>query len=582
MPVSIFKQILERAGHDDVRLECYDRRGRRSAECDGPDLLDAVRRYRTAFTGWETRGHQGHKVVGLFFKSEETIEFLVAAFSAIAEGFTVVPFYPNWDRETQLDILKRYGIRSIATGEGFLERVNGWSEHLEKIVPIRLSERPPALGDTASIFPEELPEDHPCAWIFTSGTSGEVPRCTVIDQANLRAAVEAIEALDFIEPGLTLHSPLSTSHIFAFVVVLGILATRPRRLVFSDVQYLARLDEQTIGKIDGLILVPLVLNRMRSGFYEKLMGQDRQGGPESSRVPRPLRSFLRSLLRVAEGGVVQMERGQVRGFLKWPLVRLCRLLFARQIQRRLGSPRFIVVGGARPSHDSMAFIDVMGMRCLQGWGMTETTGPLAVCNLSDRFSGAFGTCGDLFRSTRGRLDEEGELIVEGPQVARGYLEPDGTFIAFEGIKRTGDYAEFDSRGRLRVTGKVSDRITLTNGLNYNPVSLEERIKTLDLEREQRLEECVVIGDGQPRLGAVFFLKEPVLADRVENYVNSLLAEVNSTRPVDEQVGPFTVERRALADTPFLGPSGKIRRPALERAFASIFQGSSRHSVVSRN
>ncbi len=572
--MSIFKTILERAKNSGVSLECFDRKGDRVQSSNGEDLLETVRRYRTAFCGWETRSYQGHKTIGLFFKSEETIEFLIAAFSAIAEGFTVVPFYPNWDAETQLEYLQKYQIRSIAVGNGFLSRVKQWEGNgsIEKIVPIRLEERPPLLRSTDPIFPEDLPEDHPCAWIFTSGTSGEVPKCTVIDQRNIRAAVEAIEALDFIKPGLTLHSPLSTSHIFAFVVVLGILATQPSRLIFSDVQYLARLDESKIGKIDGLILVPMVLNRMRSGFYEMLMGNGKKKDPKLEKIPMPVRTGLSRLLRFSEQGMIDMEKGRLQGFLKWPAIQMIRSIFSSKIKKRLGSPRFIVVGGAKPNQHSMAFVDVMGIRCLQGWGMTETTGPLAVCTLNDRFKGAFGTCGGLFNETQARL-EDGELIVEGPQIAQGYLEPDGTFIAFNGIKRTGDYAEFDSRGRLMVTGKVSDRITLANGLNYNPLLIEEVILQEDLKLQQLIEECVVIGDGQSKLGAVFFLKEPSDTPEVKEYLQNLLDEINQTLPIDEQIGPWDIVPQVLKESPFLGPSGKIRRPIVERAFSLIYRES---------
>ena len=102
----------------------------------------------------------------------------------------------------------------------------------------------------------------------------------------------------------------------------------------------------------------------------------------------------------------------------WAAVQVVRRLFGKRVRERLGSPKFVVVGGAKPNLRALAFLEVMGIRCLQGWGMTETTGPLAVCKPHDRYRGAFGTCGDLFPRTTASL-EAGELVVGGPQIARG-------------------------------------------------------------------------------------------------------------------------------------------------------------------
>jgi long-chain acyl-CoA synthetase len=212
----------------------------------------------------------------------------------------------------------------------------------------------------------------------------------------------------------------------------------------------------------------------------------------------------------------------------------------------------------------------MGVRCLQGWGMTETTGPLAVCSLRDRYRGAFGTCGNLFSKTRGYI-EDGELVVEGPQIARGYHQPDGTFLPFNGRKRTGDHAEFDRVGRLKVLGKASDRITTDNGLNYNPIPLEEEIHTIDLLDRHLVEEAIVIGDAQPRLGAVFFLREGItISAESRAYLESVLRRFNATRPVDEKIACWTISEKLFREAGLLGPSGKLVRRRVEERYAGIF------------
>jgi long-chain acyl-CoA synthetase len=570
------RSLIEGLADQELSLETYGRSGECVRRISGGELLAAVRAYRPLL---REAAPEDRRLVGLLFKSEETIEFLIATFASLAEGYTVVPLYPNWSAETQLEYLQRYGVRTLAVGDGFESRAARWRRQVARTVHVTLDpNRSPRLSEQSGgrgVLSNDVPPAHPCAWIFTSGTSSEFSRCTEISTANLEAAIHNMEQLEFLRPGMTVHSPLSASHIFAFVAILGFLAIKPRRVIFSDVQHLARLSQDRTGKVDALILVPIVLNRLRGGFYDKLASplDPRTAPPElrgMARIPLGVRRVLKRLVRRAEDDMIALEAGSWRGKLALPRILLARWIFGKSIRRRLGSPDFVVVGGAKPNLNSMALLEVMGIPCLQGWGMTETTGPLAVCSLRDRFRGAFGTCGGLFPQTSARI-ENGELIVEGPQVARGYVEPDGTLVPFRGEKRTGDSAEFDSIGRLRVLGKVSDRITTDNGLNYSPLAMEEALKAADLNSENVLEEAVVIGDGRPRLGCVFFLREGKERSKaVDSYLAWLVRLHNSARPVDEHIGPWTVSEHCLKDSGCLGPSGKLVRRRVEEKFAGIY------------
>ena len=87
-------------------------------EATGQDVFDAALAYRELFPARDT-----HPRIGLLFRGEETIEFLVAMFAAISRGLTVVPLYPNWDAETQLSYLRLYGVGVVAVGDGFLRRL---------------------------------------------------------------------------------------------------------------------------------------------------------------------------------------------------------------------------------------------------------------------------------------------------------------------------------------------------------------------------------------------------------------------------------------------------------------------------
>ncbi len=574
--MAVLQTVLEGLEATKVSLEAYGRSGNLVAKVGSADLLAHVRRNRQAFRGWDA---DGRKVICLLFRPEEAVEFLVATLAAMSEGWTIVPFFPNWSAEQQRLYLETYNLRAVVVGQGFRERARAWEgDCIDRVLTVSLDgPAAPLPGEVADdpLF-ANIAAEHPCAWIFTSGTSGKLAKLTEITLGNIEAAVENIRDLDFLYAGMTLHNPLSTSHIFAFSVILGRLAIKPRRLIFSDVQYLSRLPQSRTGKVDAMILVPIVLSRMRAGFYETLTApmspRNAPVGLEKlAKIPLPVRRRLKAMVQAAEEAIIDLEQGRHVGLLRRAAIVTARRAFGPMLRQRFGSPEFVVVGGAKPNLHAMAFLEVMGIRCLQGWGMTETTGPLAVQNLADRFKGAFGTCGALFRNTRGYL-EEGELVVEGPQIARGYHDPDGTFVPFHGRKRTGDYAEFDASGRLRVLGKASDRITTENGLNYNPIPLEEALQSLDFEKSQLLEEVVVIGDGQPRLGAVFFLRGGVGDDDATRaYLSRRLKQFNASRPVDERVETWTVSGAGLKESGFIGPTGKLLRRLVEERYAVIYE-----------
>jgi long-chain acyl-CoA synthetase len=578
--MSRLSEVLGSLAREPVVLEAFDRQGESAARLSGPEFAAATlamrRRLESALPG------EGARPLGLLFKPEESLEFLATALAALLEGRIVVPLFPNWSAETQRLYLETYKVESVAVGEGQADRVAEWAardgRRLFVVNAGKALEEARASGLAGVTPPDvELDAERSVAWIFTSGTSGKVAKLTDVTVGNIDAAIRGIRSCDFLSSGMTVHDPLSISHIFAFACVLGVLASRPKRVLFSDVQYLARLPESRTGRVDAMILVPIVMNRMRAGFYEKLSQRlDPATCPRDlrplARIPLALRLRLKRVVLAAEEAVGCLEARGRCGFRGSGSILLARAVFGRMIRRRLGSPRFVVVGGAKPSIPAMAFLETMGIRCLQGWGMTETTGPLAVCRLRDRFHGALGTAGDLFEESRAWI-EDGELVVEGPQIARGYIEPDGRFLPFERRKRTGDRAEFDTRGRLRIVGKASDRINCENGLNYNPVNLEEALLAMDLEGPHLLEDVVVVGDGRPSLGALFVVRDGALAGRdAETAVGGLVRRFNDSRAVDERIGPWMISRLPLREAGFLGPTGKLRRAEVEAASGALWAG----------
>src|SRR5262245_46523427 len=191
--MSVLRNLLEGLHTTPISLETFDRTGELAAQVSGADFVLSLHVHRPLFQGWTDRGR---KVVALLFKAEETVDFLAAAFAAMAEGFTIVPLYPNWSAETQLQYLRSYRLHALAVGPGFRARAESWlGTEIDRLIPVDLRSRPAAAvpGRSPAPFCLDVPRGHACAWIFTSGTSGTVAKLTEITRENLEAAIENIQ-----------------------------------------------------------------------------------------------------------------------------------------------------------------------------------------------------------------------------------------------------------------------------------------------------------------------------------------------------------------------------------------------------
>jgi long-chain acyl-CoA synthetase len=151
--------------------------------------------------------------------------------------------------------------------------------------------------------------------------------------------------------------------------------------------------------------------------------------------------------------------------------------------------------------------DGIGIPVLEGFGATETApivsgGPFAPLH--------HGTVGRPYPATTVRLAEDGEILVRGTQVFRGYRgDPDATAAALrDGWYHTGDLGALTPAGHLRIVGRKKDILITAGGKNVVPGPLEDRIRAHPL-----VEECVVLGEGRPFVTALVWL-DPVEADRL--------------------------------------------------------------------
>jgi long-chain acyl-CoA synthetase len=141
----------------------------------------------------------------------------------------------------------------------------------------------------------------------------------------------------------------------------------------------------------------------------------------------------------------------------------------------------------------------VGITILEGYGLTETTAPATV-NMPSHVK--IGTVGRPLPGVTVRIADDGEVMVKGVNVLRGYWHNEGATkeALDEGWFHTGDIGSLDDEGFLKITGRKKEILITAAGKNVAPAPLEDRIRAHAL-----VSQCLVVGDGKPFIGALITL-----------------------------------------------------------------------------
>jgi long-chain acyl-CoA synthetase len=258
-----------------------------------------------------------------------------------------------------------------------------------------------------------------------------------------------------------------------------------------------------------------------------------------------------------------------------------RLVYAKIKHRLGGRLRTPISGGAPLAQEIAEFFDAVGIRILEGYGLTECT-TAATTNRPDRYR--FGTVGPALPGFELRLAEDGELLIRSETVFQGYYrDPEATAAVLDsdGWLRTGDIAEIDADGFVRITDRKKDIIVTAGGKNVAPQNLEN-----DLKASRYVSQALVVGDRRPYVAALVTLDpveierwaraEGIEADaaelhrepRVRALIQGVVDEVNRERSRHEQLKRFVLLPRdfTIADGE-VTPTLKLRRRVVLENFA---------------
>lgn len=330
--------------------------------------------------------------------------------------------------------------------------------------------------------------------IYTSGTTGN-PKGVALTHANFVATAEGArqvlgEVIDSPETRLLLFLPVA--HVLARLVMHVILSGQGVLGFSPSIKNL--LPDIQAFKPSVLLVVPRVLEKVYNAASSKAGGGIK--GRMFAWSAKQARTFSMASEKTFGPGLFKKMRHGIAD-----------ALVLKKIRSVLGpNLRYIVSGGAPLATDLAHFYAGMGITLIQGYGLSETTGPISVETPQDFPPDSVGF---PWPGNRMKIAPDGELLVQGISVSKGYHNlPEATAEAYvDGWFKTGDLASIDDRGHLRITGRKKELIVTAGGKNVSPEVLEESLSTHPL-----IANIIVVGDNRPYIGALIALDTEMLPE----------------------------------------------------------------------
>ena len=405
--------------------------------------------------------------------SENCVEWLYCDLAIQSAGCVTVPLYPSTPAGATKAIVEDAGARVAFVADELSDRIQ-----VERTVRVRAdlpswvaAERSPELASQVEARAAALLPDDLATLAYTSGTTGVPKGVMLAHRCIVDMAHSCLQVFD-IGPDDEALSFLPYSHVFERIngVFLGIAAGASAWLSRGIPRLIDDLQE---CRPTVMVAVPRV--------YEKMHQQVMTG-------VRELPPYRRAMFNWAMDQGRRHARGQ-----RAPLYPLADRLVLSRLRRRLtgGRLRFFVSGGAPLAAEVEGFFWALGVRILNGWGMTETASG-ATSNTEQRHE--FETVGTPLPGVEIKIAADGEIVVKSPGNMLGYYNnAEATAETLEdGWVKTGDIGELDSAGFLRITDRKKELIKTAGGKFVAPAPMEGR-----LMRAPAIERAVVIGDERP-------------------------------------------------------------------------------------
>lgn len=454
----------------------------------------AAAHIRSAALGLIAQGVAAGDRVVIF--SATRYEWAILDFAILSIGAVTVPIYETSSAEQVRWVMEdSSAVLAFAETDAHAQMINelaGALPALRRVLTIDGS-GPKALDELAEAGAGQDPAQvtarlgalkvtDPATLIYTSGTTGRPKGCE-LTHSNLiyevRGTKSALPTL--LGPGQRLLIFLPLAHVLARALTLAAFTNRVTVGFTSDIKNLVPMF--SVFKPTVVVSVPRV--------FEKVYNTAAQNAANDGKG---------RIFEMAAQTAVDWSEATDRGG-PGLLLRAKHALFDKLVYHKLraalgGDCRASVSGGAPLGERLGHFYRGVGLSIYEGYGLTETTAAVTVNPVGGM---KVGTVGKLVPGNSMRIADDGELLVRGGVVFGGYWRNEqATAEAFsDGWFKTGDLADIDAEGYLKITGRKKEIIVTAGGKNVAPAVLEDQLRAHPL-----ISQAMVVGDAKPFIGAL--------------------------------------------------------------------------------
>ena len=502
------------------------------------NFLDDINSFGTALYALGLKGKRV-AIVG-----RNRYEWAVAHISNLFGGIVSVPI----DKELQLseleDSLIRAKVDAIVFDEKYEENIDiikqngktkikdficmGNLDNYTKFEELLKNGRKQVLNGNREFIDNEVNSEAMSILLFTSGTTSK-SKAVMLNQKGLATNIADMLMVESLYPTDTNIAFLPFHHIFGSTGMLVMLASGVKTVFPDGLRYIKQnLKEYGVSVFVG---VPLLVNKMYENIEKEI---EKQGKTKLINTATKISNFL----------------------LKFN-IDIRRKLFKQVLDGLGGKMRLIISGGAPLDKNVSIKFNELGVRLIQGYGLTETSPVISAEN--DKYI-RNGSVGFPMRHLTVEIvnkdkDGIGEVRVKGPNIMMGYYENEEATnkVLKEGWFYTGDLGYIDNDGFLFLTGREKDVIVMKNGKKVFPEELEVLVNNLP-----EVEECFIYGMAQkgdkndPMVSVKIVYNKDAIINRSENELYDILwnevKEINKTLPPYKYIKNMIITDKPLIKT----------------------------------